>query len=78
MFSDTEGQWLVILRDNGYTDGKWCSDTEGQWLVILRDNGYTDGKWCYKRAVISEDRLLLIKNLLPVEFQLLHFCNILV
>ena len=54
------------------------SDTEGQWLVILRDNGYTDGKWCYKRAVISEDRLLLIKNLLPVEFQLLHFCNILV
>ena len=32
MVSDTEGQWLVILRDNG------C-DTEGQWLVILRDNG---------------------------------------
>ena len=38
MVSDTEGQWLVILRDNvvilrdnGYT--------EGQWLVILRDNG---------------------------------------
>ena len=30
MVSDTEGQWLVILRDNG---------TEGQWLVVLRDNG---------------------------------------
>ena len=30
MVSDTEGQWLVILRDN---------DTEGQWLVVLRDNG---------------------------------------
>ena len=50
MVSDTEGQWLMIL----------FSDTEGQWLVILRDNGYTDGKWCYKRAVISEDRLLLM------------------
>ena len=27
MVSDTEGQWLVILRDNGDTN-----DTEGQWL----------------------------------------------
>ena len=48
------------------------SDTEGQWLVILMENG------AIKRAVISEDRLLLIKNLLPVEFQLDHFCNMLV
>ena len=41
MVSDTEGQWLVILRQCVCvlvcdTEGQWC---EGQWLVILRDNG---------------------------------------
>ena len=33
MVSDTEGQWLVILRDNGYTEGQCVSTEILEWLV---------------------------------------------